>query len=104
LNTALHKRCVDAIKLFCIKRKIKLTHKPRHLFPRAYVVAKPAPMVLVIVRPWVDAEKQCRDSNKHSGGCLVRVFDEALNIGDWCTTAYIVTSGRSEEVAIPVVT
>lgn len=99
----LNRRTAKAVKAWCWKRKTKISGKPRHIHPRAYVVGYISPCCLVVATPWVDSEPQCQERDKTSSLTLVRMFDDTLRPGDWCSTAYVVHSGGQETVAIPVV-
>jgi len=79
------------------------TSPPRHIHPRAFVVGYAAPSCLVVARPWVDSEAQLHDWNRQYPLTTIRLFDQSLKPGDWCTTAYVSTRGSGESVAIPVV-
>lgn len=78
----------------------------RHVFPRAYVLARPAPRHIVVVRPWVDAEPHLREFDKlHCGAQSISgdCFDDALRAGDWCCCGYVSTATSGLIVAIPLV-
>ena len=75
----------------------------RHVHPRAYVVGRAGPLCLIVAEPWVDSEPQCQDFNRDNPLATVRCFDARLDAGMWCTTAYVVRNGCSENVAITVV-
>lgn len=82
---------------------MKLTSRPRHVYARGYVLAKLAPQCLIVVRPWMDAEPHLQKWDRaHAPHVWVRQFDESLNVGDWCITAYVCRSGSQETVAIPI--
>lgn len=101
--TALEKRCAKAVRDWCEVRDIELTEDPLHLHARGYVIAQPAPMALVVVIPWVDSEPQCSAFDKENGSVTVHKFDKSLRVGMWRTTAYVVSCGTGESIAIPVV-
>ena len=69
-----------------------------HIFPRAYCVAKPAPLCAVFVEPWMDAESQVRNK-KYSGSVTIDEGAENVNVGDWCAIAYVVRNGLARNVA-----
>ena len=69
-----------------------------HIFPRAYCVAKPAPLCAVFVEPWMDAEPQVRNE-KYSGSVTIDEGAENVNVGDWCAIAYVVRNGLARNVA-----
>jgi len=71
-----------------------------HIHHRAYVIARPAPMCLVVAVPWMDMEPQLRALGIDSGVNVVRRFDDALRAGDWCATAYVQTATCGESVAV----
>lgn len=60
-------------------------------------------MCLAVVMPWVDSEPQCRAFDKENGVTMIRLFDKSLNVGMWCSTAYVCTAGTGQPIAIPVV-
>ena len=72
----------------------------RHVFPRAYVIARPAPKCLVVARPWMDSEAQVKDWNQLHGCDVLHDFDWTLQAGDWCATAYAYTSTGGWTVAV----
>ena len=72
--------------------KIKGATSVSHIYPRAYCIAKPAPMCAVFVTPWMDAEPQVRKpeyASSHTVGYGV----EKVKVGDWCAIAYVTTPG-----------
>jgi len=83
---------------WCKKNKIEAI-SIRHIFPRAYIVAKPAPSCIVVAMPWQDAEKQVRDS-RYSSYNTVHTFEDNLNAGDWCSVAYVARNGMQAQVAV----
>ena len=61
----------------------------RHVFTRAYCVAKPAPLCAVFAVPSMDCEPQVKDTH------FVTVQNEtasSVSLGDWCSLAYLSTS------------
>ena len=104
---AIGKKLMDgasaAVLRWCKARELRLTEKPTHIHARAYVVGRAAPSCLIVAVPWVDSAPQCQKFNRENPLGLVYQFDESLQAGDWCTTAYIVHAGGGESVAIPVV-
>lgn len=64
-----------------------------HLMPRAYCIAKPAPLCAVFATPWMDAEPQVR-SPEYSGYETVHSDSaEFVKVGEWYALAYVVTPG-----------
>ena len=105
--TALQRRVQYAVRTFYRKRhpKTKIT-SIRHIYPRCYVVARPAPSCLVVVRPWADAEPHMRAWDRDHGAGTFHgepAFDHALKAGDWCSVAYVATASGGWSVAVPVV-
>ena len=100
--TALQRRCRTAIEQWCRAQK-KPAAAVRHLYTRGYVVARPAPACLVVSVPAVEAEAHLETWIGRFGAVIVHEFDPELQVGDWCTTAYVVRSTSGENVAIPVV-
>ena len=98
------KRAVAAaIQAWCEKRGKKLTRRPCHIFPQAYVVGYAAPGCLVVAVPWMDAEPQVQDFDRANPLKIIRRFDGQLRAGNWCSVAYVCCEGCQELVAIPVV-
>lgn len=77
-----------------LAKRIPRTVRVSHLYPRAYCVAKPSTGCAVFVTPWMDAEPQVR-TPQFSSSHLVRDGVEKIVSGDWCSLAYVVTSGVS---------
>lgn len=95
-------KTVRAIRKWCAERDMKLTTKPRHVHPRAYVLGYAAPQCLVIASPWMDSEPHLREFDKRNPLTTVNCFDPSLRAGDWCMTAYVRREGVGEQVAIPI--
>ena len=87
-----------AIRVWCKKNDIKVKGI-RHIFPRAYILAKPAPACIIIATPWQDAEKLIR-SKKYSSFNTIHQFEDGLEVGDWCSVAYVVRSGIQSQIAV----
>lgn len=107
--TKLEKLTADAVRAF-YKKQTRIPKDKlfvRHILPRCYVVAKPSVKCLVIACPVADCEPQIRElpQNQHVSGAsdVVRVFDNELKTGDWCSVAYISHASGSEPVAVKVV-
>ena len=67
-----------------------------HIRPRALCIAKIAPGCAVFATPWMDSEPQVKEKEFSSYREVrgERVYD--VKIGDWCSLAYVVTSGCSD--------
>lgn len=100
--TAEERRVRLAIKRFAEGALKKRVTGIRHVFPRAYVLARPAPGALILVRPWVDAEPHLRADSRQCGSVHVTAFDPGLQAGDWCAVAYVSTWTSGEHVAVPL--
>jgi len=76
----------------------------RHVHPRAYIIAKPAPKCIVVAKPWMDSEPQVREIDRLHGTDIIHDFDESLKAGDWCATGYVSTptSGWTCAIALPL--
>ena len=96
----LKKAASAAVREWC-KKNWRAVDSVRHVHQRAYVVGKPAPLCLVVARPWQDSEPQCKDFDKRHPLYVLHRFDPSLDAGMWCATAYVVTSWCSETVAVP---
>lgn len=96
----LKKAAAAAVRAWC-KKNGRAADSVRHVHPRAYVVGKPAPLCLVVARPWQDSEPQCKDFDKRHPLDVLHRFDPSLDAGMWCSTAYVVTAGCGETVAVP---
>ena len=90
-----------AIKKWCKDNDIEV-NCVRHIYPRAYIIAKTAPSCIVVATPWQDSENHIRDK-KYSSFNTIRTFDDSLNVGDWCGVAYVCRIGIQDNVAIPSV-
>lgn len=79
--------------------KIKGATSVSHIYPRAYCIAKPAPMCAVFVTPWMDAEPQVRQSDCSSSHTVVHGV-EKVRVGDWCSIAYVTTAGMGTQYVV----
>ena len=68
--------------------KIKGFESVCHIYPRAYCIAKPAPLCAVFVVPWMDSEPQVR-SPEYSSSDVVNDGVADVAVGDWCAIAYV---------------
>jgi hypothetical protein len=103
MTTKRHKEAVAAIQAWCKTRKLKLTQKPRHVHPRAYVVGYASSKCLIVSRCWTDSEPHLRQHDKMYPLSVINEFDETLKAGDWCITGYGSFEHRGGwPVAIPV--
>lgn len=107
--TKLEQAVRKAIKEWCIQNNIEV-RSMHHIHPRTYVVARPAPLCLVVAYPLVDAEilvRKMRGNEDLTGlggtSIIIRLFHKEIDVGNWCSTAYIVSSRGGELVAIPAV-
>lgn len=86
-----------------LKRKVTGV---RHIHPVAYVVAKMAPMCLLVAVPWETAESQVRSHTRLYPYETLRLFHEDLATGSFCQIAYVCSnkngSWSQEHVAIPL--
>jgi hypothetical protein len=89
----------EAVRAWC-KKHGRPALAVRHVYPRAYVVGRSAPLCLVVMRPWQDAEPQCQEFGRKHPLCVLHTFDPALDAGMWCATAYVLRAGCSEIVAV----
>ena len=105
--TKLEQATIKAVKAWCKSQDIELASKPNHIFPRVYVLGRPALQCLLVACPPVDAEPQIKKAKEKltgDGTNVIHVFDVSLKAGDWCSTAYVCTKkGSQESIAIPVV-
>lgn len=81
-------------QIWAVAMKITGATSVSHIYPRAYCVAKPAPLCAVFVTPWMDSEPQSRNyiysaSWTISGDSGIG----GVTVGDWCSLAYITTPG-----------
>jgi hypothetical protein len=103
--TNLQKATIKAVREFFEKEKPreKIT-LIRHVHPRCYVVARPADGCLVVAYPSADLEPHLRDIARTSGvSQTVHIFDKDLQVGDWCSTAYVVHADCGQPVAVKCV-
>jgi hypothetical protein len=99
MTSKLKKAAADAVRAWC-KKSGKPADAVRHVYPRAYVVGRAAPLCLVVTRPWQDAEPQCQEFDRKHPLSVLHTFDPSLDAGMWCATAYVVRAGCSESVAV----
>ncbi len=103
---------IAAVRAWCDAKGIKLTSRPSHVFPRAYVVkvshwtnvsGRRVPC-LKIACPIIDAEPHMQRHDNHRP--FTRVdgpdVDKSLKAGDWCVCAYICEVGNQRNVAVPL--
>lgn len=95
----LKKAAADAVRAWCKKQGVP-AKQVRHIFPRAYVIGRAAPLCLVVTCPWQDAEPQCKSFCRSNPLAVLHTFDPALDAGMWCALAYVVREGCSETVAV----
>ncbi len=81
--------------------KIKGATSVSHIYPRAYCIAKPAPLCAVFVTPCMDSEPQIRNE-KYSSAHTVGNGVENVKVGDWCAIAYVTTPGCGTLYALPI--
>ena len=101
MTTKLRKAAADAVRQWC-KKTGKPATSVRHVHPRAYVVGKAAPLCLIVAVPWQDSEPQCQDFDRRNPIRMIWKFDDSLQAGMWCATAYVVTGTCGENVAVPI--
>ena len=98
-----HQAARVAVEAWCRAHKMKLTCRPRHVYPRCYIVAQIAAGCLIIAKPWIDGEPHMREWDRENQPHeWVRLFDKSLKTGDWCITAYICRPGCGEHIAVPI--
>lgn len=103
MATKLHIEAVKAVEAWCKKHKLELVGRPRHVHPQAYVVGHAASACLIVSGCWADSEPHLRERDKKYPLKIVNHFDESLNAGDWCITAYVsVKNCGGWPVAIPL--
>ena len=84
------------------KKQVEGCLSVRHIFPRAYCVAKPAPGCAVFVTPWEDAEEQVRKPEYSSSESVYQNVKN-VQVGDWRALAYVNTrtSGQTYVIDLP---
>lgn len=78
----------------------------RHIYPRAYVLGRAAPMCLLVACPQQDAEpqlKRLKELREFDGSTTIHTFDDSLKAGDWCSVAYVTSPGIGESIAVKAV-
>lgn len=103
--TKLEKLTVSSVREFFEKEKprTKIT-LIRHIHPRCYVVARRADGCLVVAYPVADCEPHLQKIARTSGvSQTVHIFDKDLQVGDWCSTAYVVYGDCGQPVAVKCV-
>ena len=105
--TNIEKAVKKAVKNWCKENNIKVT-SVSHIYPRAYVLCKAASSCLYVSKPLIDAEPRIVEIQKvmnSDNGDSVRLFDESLITGSWCSVAYVTTAcGSGQPVAVQAVT
>lgn len=81
-----------------VRRKFKDAREILHIQPRAYCVAKPARWCAVFATPPCDSELL----SAYKESCLIQNASVAhVQLGDWCSLAYICSSsGCGESMVI----
>jgi hypothetical protein len=104
MTTKRHKEAIAAIEAWCKKRKnMKLTQKPRHVHPRAYVIGHAASGCLIVLKCWTDSEPHLREHTKLYPLSTINEFDDSLKAGDWCIVGYCSIEHRGGwPVAVPI--
>ena len=103
MTTKLRKQAISTVRAWCLSVGIGELAAVRHVHPRAYVVAQPAPMCIVVVEPWQDAEKHMREDQEIYPARMIERFETGLTVGSWCCTAYVMTpAGRGLCVAVKI--
>jgi len=100
--TKLQKATKEAMQKWFSKQGHEIVGRIRHIYPRAYIIAKPAPLCIVVMTPYQDAEKHMRNK-KYRSATIIHSFEEGLEAGDWCSLAYVSRKGISQSYAIKCV-
>lgn len=74
--------------------------KARHIFPRAYCLAKPSPQCAVFAVPLCDAEPQARSPQCDSTTILYGESVADVSAGDWCALAYVITPTFGQKIVL----
>lgn len=83
-----------------IKAEAKKYHdatEVKHIQPRAYCIAKPAPLCAVFVTPPCDSEPQLRKPRLDESTLIQNGSASGVELGDWCSIAYVCTAGGNGE-------
>jgi len=99
MTTKLKTAAADAVRAWC-KRQGRPATTVRHVFPRAYIIGRAAPMCMVVSCPWQDAEPQCQEFCRGNPLAVLHNFESGLEAGRWCAVAYVVRGDVSETVAV----
>ena len=101
--TKLQIATTKAIKDWSKSQSIKVI-SVRHIYPRAYVIARPALSCIIVACPLVDREPHLKGFTDNSDGTnILHEFDKGLRIGDWCSVAYVSRLGIQSSIAIKCV-
>lgn len=102
--TKLQKLTKDAVMQF-VTKKMKLdVFRIRHIYPRAYVLCRPAACCIVVARPPTDSEPHLREMKRFDDNSeIIRDFDDELQAGDWCSVAYVASKTMGTIVAVKCV-
>ena len=74
-------------------KKYQDAKEVRHIQPRAYCIAKPAPLCAVFVTPPCDAEPQVPYSKS------IVIHDKSVadvHVDDWCSLAYVQSESNGQ--------
>lgn len=81
------------------KKKYPTATSVRHIRPRAYCIAKPAPCCAVFVTPPCDSEPLVRAFVNATAEIIHDGVSE-IQVGDWCVLAYICSPGSQEDCVV----
>lgn len=102
--TKLQKLTKDAVMQFATKKMNRDVVGVRHIYPRAYVVCRPAACCIVVACPPSDREPHLRKMALNGDNSeIIRNFDDDLKAGDWCSVAYVTTKTSGTHVAVKCV-
>lgn len=96
------KQIKEKIIAWCDKNGIKRKDikKILHIHLHCYAVGYAAPKCLVVASPWIESKEYLQKFDKENPLNTINNFDDSLQPGDWCVTAYIATSNIGTLVAI----
>lgn len=102
--TKLEQMTRTAIREFMQRETSRIVQKVSHVYPRGYVLCRPAAACLIVALPIQDAEPHMkRLKQKGDNSTIVHLFDDELKAGDWCSLAYVSCGSTGEHVAVKAV-
>lgn len=91
------------IRKWCQKNIDRKVESITHISPGCFVIGYAAPGALIVARPWMDSEPQCKAFDKNNPYTVAHEFDRSLKPGDWCLMAYLRAGSCGWLIAVAIV-